>query len=153
MTDRASLIALAERCEAAIGPDRELDALIYFSTTAKWSGRIPSWPPTSIEDRGALDTGYMVIQGSGYFYGDIVPAYCASLDAAMTLVPEGWHLQLSDWSEPALCELGPWMAILSPPGIRTGMETIIFRTRCQHAATPALALCAASLRAAGEQTP
>src|SRR3546814_1218729 len=62
----------------------------------KWIGRIPTWPPTKIE-RPAMERGLaMHIEGDGYFYGDDVPHYTASLDAAMTLVPEGMSWSVTD---------------------------------------------------------
>src|SRR3546814_19570273 len=82
MTDLATL---ADKIERLTGPDRELDTLIHFSINRKWIGRIPTWPPTKIE-RPAMERGLaMHIEGDGYFYGDDVPHYTASLDAAMTL--------------------------------------------------------------------
>ena len=57
---RATLLALAARCEAATGPDRELDA--ETAVAAGWA----RW----------LD--------------DECLAYTASLDAAVSLVPAGW---------------------------------------------------------------
>jgi hypothetical protein len=67
----AGLIAKLEKAE---GPSRELDALI------------------------ALASGWTVHHGDNWIgpHGQIVvPAYTASLDAAMTLVPEGEWVELS----------------------------------------------------------
>jgi hypothetical protein len=68
-------------------------------------------------------------------------AYTASLDAAMTLVPEGAKAATVNW-----CPYGSGVAevYLGNPGPMFGTE----------AATPAIALCAAALRArATTQTP
>jgi hypothetical protein len=98
MTD---LLQLADRCEKATGPDRQLDADIFTALKL-------------VPDR----------KHDGYpFY-----AFTQSLDAAMTLVPEG-----EDWAVGS----GP----LFPTSARVAGKPAV------QAATPALALCAASLRA------
>lgn len=115
-TEYAELLELAERCEKAEGPDRELDRLIGATIYQLEVGR--------------------TVPGIEGCYS---PEYTASLDAALTLAPEGWpvfHL--------FNCHLGPdrwiWEADLAPQ--RSYADIL----RGQ-AATPALALCAASLRA------
>lgn len=125
------LLRLAAICEQADGSDRELDTLIHFATTAKWIGRIPTWPPTKIS-RPAMETGLaMHIEGDGYFYGDDVPMLTASLDAALTLVLEGlvWSVDGPDSSKARVTKLldGHTFTVL--------------------AATPALAICATALKA------
>jgi hypothetical protein len=70
MTDLATLLALAERCEQAAGPDRELDFAIAAGL---------GWP-------------------DGRYSPPILPFervrpprhYTDSLDTAAALVPEGW---------------------------------------------------------------
>ena len=100
---------LVERCEKATGPDRELDAQIgrYFS--ADFLGYVPDDPQ----------------------YG--CAEFTRSLDAAMTLVPEGWFWQVGQGNH-------AWAAVYKnpiPPAMR--VDPI--------GATPALALCAAALKA------
>lgn len=116
---RKTLLALASRCEAATGPDRELDEAI---ATAIYPGI------RRVADRWCLHDVHVRIEG-----------YTASLDAAMTLVPEGWYLDLHDWrwtDDPR------WIASLQ--GITKG-ERWAGASGCGPA--PAVALCAASLRA------
>jgi hypothetical protein len=98
MTDHATFIALADRCEQAAGPDRELNAAID-------DFMLKHGPET---DR---------IRNPRY----VLP-YTASLDAAVTLVPEGcgWMVMRS------AAKVGRWPS---------------------RGATAALALCAAALRA------
>ena len=97
--------ALAALCEAATGPSSMLDRDIAVACG------VP------IEDeRGTI----------------IPPYYTASLDAAMTLVPEGCWLSLNIMDDLPIASLGL-------PGTETVADG--------RAATPALALCAASLRA------
>ncbi len=74
---------------------------------------------------------------------EYVPAYTASLDAAKTLVPEGFGWTVGDkspWPSIAWCEIEglPWKA---------GYGWAVDRRLMVEAATPALALTAASLRA------
>lgn len=82
-------------------------------------------------------------------------AYTTSLDAALTLVPDG--MMVENWSE--MRDAGPltgmWLAQLCPRGPRRRIAEIsaaALRAACDadpcvHAKTPALALCAAALRA------
>jgi hypothetical protein len=75
-----------------------------------------------------------------------MPAYTASLDAAITLVPEGWHWALRKMP------LGTYLSsqfIIAPNGSDRPYvpDTLV---QCE-AATPALALTAAALRAIEQQ--
>lgn len=69
---------------------------------------------------------------------DLMQHYTASLDAAMTLVPEGWWGCIEQERPTRDCE-----ASLSPPV----SEPWGPRSINTSAATPALTLCAAALRA------
>jgi hypothetical protein len=110
---------LAERCEAATRPDRELDAEIALAT-------------------GAVK----VINGWRYNSANRareVEHFTASLDAAITLVPDGcdWLINTRGifaqvWERKAVGD-GSWEA--------------------RTAATPALAMCAAALRALATDDP
>ncbi len=142
----AKRIALAERCEAAAGPDRELDAEILRLT----GGPEIRW----------IGDGDGVFRGKCYTVWSernplprSVPAYTASLDAAMTLKPEGMRLMLSEWDdETHLRPRGPWQAVLSLPGADASFD-LMRGHRCDHANSPALALCAAALRARASGKP
>jgi hypothetical protein len=74
MVDKERLVELAERCEAATGPDRLFDAEIYVALDG---------------ERENVDA--LAINGQ---VGSWVPEFTASLDAAMQLVPEGWDSSL-----------------------------------------------------------
>ena len=106
MTD---LNTLADRIESLTGPSREVDLEIHNSP----------FPP-SLHYRLSANT----------------PAFTASLDAAMALVPEGCARHI-EW-----CEGHIEAAVFLPdsPNLRHG-----------YAATAALALCAAALRARSKQ--
>jgi hypothetical protein len=106
MTDeqRASLIALAERCEAATEGSLDLD--------------------NAIRD----------VAGEGRELGSApTPYYTTSIDAALTLVPEGVYEQGIWWPDPK-CEL-----VLKSETVSGEADTI------------ALAICAAALRARAAQ--
>lgn len=117
MVDKERLVELAERCEAATGPDRELDYLI-----AKAIG--------------------------GYRFGDALHGamsrFTESLDAAMSLVPEGLCWRLGVNGNPKAKLLGGSAAAILGDDFGTDISKA-------GAATPALALCAAALRASGGQ--
>lgn len=103
------LLELAERCEQATGPDYGLSQEIFAAL-----GLVPN----------RADIGY-----PGYHY-------TGSLDAAMTLVPEGWGIgHLDYWPH--------------GEGMRSGvtLDNGIKQFPPSVGATPALALCAAALRA------
>lgn len=112
------LVKLAARCEAASGPDQELDREIAVAVGHPWD--------------------YAADWGSRGHERPVAFPYTASIDAAMMLVPGGWDWCLSmgagDYAEASLAP--SWKV-----------------TECSGTAdTPALALCAASLRARATTT-
>lgn len=119
MTDqrKVAVVELAERCEAATGPDWSLDCDI-----ARARGYHVPNPPTG--------GGLAVPTGS-------LPRFTASLDAAMTLVPEGWF-----WRVGHSTLYDGWAALNRVHPDHCNREDEAFA----KAATPALALCAAALR-------
>jgi len=128
MTD---LMELASRVAAREGPDRELDALIGVAVAGYFLGE-PRYP--SAERRyGYVDKeGCRVEPGNGAA-DRLIPLYTASLDAAMTLVPEEYGFQVDGYKR-------EWWASLSA---EDGFNA--------SARTPALALTAAALRARAHQ--
>jgi hypothetical protein len=135
MTDRATLLALAERVEKAHCAGRGLDAVI--SCALRIGPDLPDWAASwSGEWRPTMHGSAVLLHEDGkpgpHFTS---PAYTASLDAAMTLVPEGasWSLTSALEDEP------PCATVLTMESTEHGL-----------AATPALALCAAALRARAE---
>lgn len=153
MTDLASLI---ERLERATGPDRELDLTI----------QVAIYPDGDIaklmQFRRGLDgkigmawdiwgnSGSVVFEkrdahGNCYFNGGYpLPNYTSSIDAAMTLVPDGCSIVLNIFD-----------VATKPERIHTARVHISsFRVRGEwspgvlaDSATPAIALCIAALRA------
>lgn len=88
---RADLQALAARVEQAQGPDRALDSGIAqavgwverddgYGMNSGWFPPHDVSAPAWFEQRGRHAYGF-----------DVLP-FTASLDAALTLVPEGWRL-------------------------------------------------------------
>tara|TARA_R110002074_G_scaffold262994_1_gene435083 strand:+ start:5807 stop:6208 length:402 start_codon:yes stop_codon:yes gene_type:complete len=131
MTDKQTLLSLAERCEVS---DRELDAKI-----ARAVGRIPE----RAKYEGTIKMGDLAwSNGLGYE----VPAYTASLDAAMKLVPEDafWRLgHDGEGGDPSLFLATVFVPRMERPN----------RPSDAVAITPTLALVAASLRARATQEP
>lgn len=129
---------LARRCEEATSPSRELDVAIWL---------------VAVADQAALDTikiGREVIgdREAEFRTSRLMDGFrpTASLDAAMTLVPERHAVDLTMWGP--LWE-GKHRARIFPlvkdgdRWLHRGCDTHY----CTNAASPALALCAAALRA------
>ena len=129
MTDRTALLALAERCEQAAGPERELDAEIALACGIVTSRECDFF-------YGHKDHSVMVLERDYYDHDRNAPAlpyFTASLDAAVTLVPEGWTWgRFHSGTVECMTLNGPDNSILVERG--EGIST-------------ALALCAAALRA------
>lgn len=138
MTDRDELLALAARCEAATGPDRELDADIACHAPICQADYVLSAHPSAKPGRV---TRYFDDGGHGTF---VCQNYTASLDAAMTLVREGWLLDQLLERNTVDSANWRWKAGLW----RADSDVIVAG---KSPATPALALCAAALRAKAAQ--
>lgn len=119
------MLALAERCEAATRGDRELDGDIYCDL-----GLAP------------------FVEGAYDAYR--APAYTASLDAALALVPEGVGINIERYWI-AKSDGPVWSAEIATGGLPDKPRQVF---DCYDAATPALAVTAVALRAlASEQPP
>ena len=124
MTDKATLLALAERCEKATGPDRFIDSDIA-AALSEWENLGGHWEQHKATGE-RRQTSYPP-----------PPAYTSSLDAALTLVPLDHHHGYSTGAAGIV-------------GVVQGhcFKNEIGSTYCEaNAATPALALTAACLRA------
>lgn len=133
MSEAERIAELADRVEALSGPDRKVDCLI--------ADAVDAWPEGWIKHLPGMEGATWAYHNPAH-NGEWMeaPAYTASLDAAMTLVPEGsWdHMEVF---KPDHQTLG-WTVHLLANGN--------FRDRPNHvgfAATHVLALCAAALRA------
>jgi hypothetical protein len=136
-----TMLELAERVERLTGPDRELDVQICIAAL----GYVEK-PNAPKGWRSFENNGWHVDfreGGPDWSAGDPwnahfgIPPFTASLDAAMTLVPEGWgRIEFGRYE--GGCD-GYWAQITPLDHPR-----IVESERC---ATPALALTAACLRA------
>lgn len=109
--DSQKLLELAERCEKAERPDRGLDAEIHFR----------------------------IKNGIGVGCASDAPAFTGSLDAALTLVPEGHDVTITQANGPDRTDWYGRVKFRTPYGdglLKKG-----------NAMNGALALCAAALRA------
>lgn len=124
----SDLVSLAERCEAATGPDRDLDEAIVTTlcpgaTVGEYCG---------YED--IVFHASPLVPNKG-----ILPFFTASQDAATTLLPERWPLRQANYSAPCADDR-KWH--LNLHGGREGQDTFVGRGNL-----PALAFCSAALRA------
>lgn len=134
---------LAERCEAASGPDAELDKIIWL-TLGKCLHLSTSYEAVqgdsghTCKNCGADSWGNLGKFGQKLH--DSVPEYTASLDSAMSLVPEGWFWLASNAVDSA------------PGGIASVAPPWDLTDRPVEAATVALALVSAALKALSLET-
>lgn len=144
----ASQKVLIERLEKATGPDRELDAEIFWLVSSTKSNTdAQAWE--TFRKHGAA-AAYDEAFGAQWRNREANPPwrYTELLDRALMLVPEGWQWQVSNRA-PApktgrayihtdeLIHIG--MGGMTPNPKYRGAETT--------AATPALALCITALKA------
>ena len=138
---------LLERAERATGPDRTLDALIEVRARNVEAARTGLAPEMRAKWR-ASRSGEVSDGHTFYFAAPVTD----SVDAALALIGRalpGWIVsQCFEWEDDILRAKGPWLAILKERGVHLTAPNL---ARCQHAPTPALALCAALLAAMIEQ--
>lgn len=129
MSKRDELLALADRCEVATGEDRGIDC--WIENHLGLARFVPDRPAPL---------------GGGWLDKRVDPkSYTASLDAAMTLVPEGWNWMAGNRDQPlARAYVNNGELAFVGAGMRRNPNRQWYETT---AATPALALCTAALRA------
>lgn len=125
---------LIARLEAATGADRELDAAIFDAIGAPLPQQAFSYdlklqPDPDKAGSYVMPIGEMLVRYEA-------PAFTSSIDAALTLVPEGWlwRIMPSDFKG--------WLA-------EAWTDDTLDGEFGACAATPALAICIAALRAKG----
>lgn len=144
MTPSENLVGLAERVEALDGPSREVDAEIFRAIGApvpfQFANKLVVLTFDEAEQCYFAPIGDMRVRYEP-------PAYTASLDAVMTLVPEGWGWLVSQPTEKAIASglLKQRTPVLSEVQYGCDLRFAV------AAATPALALCVAALRSRSAQ--
>ncbi len=144
-TTRDMLLELADRCERVTGPDRKLDAEVAAALQLGFN--LPDWALRWTAEWKPTFGGRVVLMHDDGTLGPYFSSakFTASLDDAMILVPEGW-----EWGVGRKDATGkPWAWVGLPLPKKVDWEPML----PANAATPALALCAASLRARAALTP
>jgi hypothetical protein len=128
LTDkRQQLLQLKDRLEKAAGPDRKIDRDI---------ARILGWKHVTDFHIGTGPTDWCGDAPAGGGYGIRLPDWSASLDAAVTLVPEGFGIELQRyWRK----EPGDWWSV----GLSWGTDGDYVQALDRPSA--ALALCLARI--------
>ena len=126
-----NLTELADRVEALEGPCREADAVIWDALGLVHESHCRSW--CRMDGRTDVTRAMFLAAWS--------PEYTASLDAAMTLVPEGLNWQVGTQGNKGEAAWSLVEALTYNPDTFNGISIYV------DAATPAIALCAAALRA------
>ena len=141
---------LIARIESADGPDRELDALAHlvkFPDTKVMTDNGGYRSERPVQYTPARDL-YPIWNGSGSDFADIIsaPRYTASIDAALTLVPEGMAFTVARyWCEGE--EAPPYYAdCIDIELAKRGEDAPVYSAKAE---TPALAIAAAALKARG----
>lgn len=129
---REALVALIERLEKAEGPSRELDAHIGWHVGG-WRGHIcPT--PESVYD--GVRKNKLPVSG-----------YTGSIDAALTLVPEGWAWALHHHRDCSGSNADPIAKVSRVNWGEKENEAKFYKSADGRGATPAIALCIAALKA------
>ncbi len=109
--------SLIERLAEATGPDSALDQEIM-------------WAVGDYENLGGWWRKHKVTGKQERFQYESAPEYTKSIDAAMTLLPKGFHATISTYN---------WVWVSNPDAE--------IQAEAKHNEQPAIALCIASLRA------
>ena len=123
------LDALIARLEAASGPSRGLDALISYAVKGQWALM------DGDEKLARMDKFTAAVESCDEEKIAVADHFTASLDAALTLVPDGFHWSVYDTDGGTDAN-----AQVEPPNFSTAPWNGTSKT-------PALALCIAALRA------
>lgn len=121
-------MTIIEQLEALAGPNREAEEAIYQALGNCNHKRYECYRVQGDSGQTCLDCG------KDLYGADKAPRYTASLDEAMTLVPEGWERFDVDATAP---ELGVDWVLHGPSNASVKGIGV----------TPAIALCIAALRA------
>ena len=129
--------------EAATGPSRELDGAIAKSVG--WAAQRNNWWPPEEAAKARRQKRSLWSCDRGPLP---LPDYTSSIDAALSLVPEGYQIDsMGEWAHQMLRAAGPWFVILMPRGNLPPPERDREARRHDHAPNAAIALCIAALKA------
>lgn len=93
--NEAALTRLEERLIAATGPDRELDRDLWWVMDPRRSQS--AFNRASLGLPKEYDPNKPIPRGVGFIAVEaMAPTYTASIDAALTLVPDGWEWLVSN---------------------------------------------------------
>jgi hypothetical protein len=128
MTDIADLIA---RLEAATEGSHELDGRVYCGVNG-------------LVFRSVSSRGFHFEPDAHGTHTHVTPTpFTRSIDAALTLVPEGWYWSINTSATADAAAASCFFASVRGRAAK-GRDPEGF---CRHGATPALALCVAALKA------
>jgi len=143
----SGFLELAERCEQATGPEQKLDAEIRCAVFGPKDGYVRQSP---INGRWCIfETGFngreRIWEPRGLAALARMGEFTASLDAAEMLVPVGWWWTAGKCSVSCDGTVGPDVAHCDKETLEQFDAGIM--VDIPNPSTPALALCAAALRA------
>lgn len=143
---RDTLAALIARAETATGPDAELDANIMAALFLREDWHIGTMEEDEDGRWQPVKQPVWVDPETGRWVGTHALPYTASLDAALSLVPEGWSW--SAWGADRFTGTRPGAVLADETYKAPEIPWECDRPFIEGAAaTPALALTAAALRA------
>ena len=138
------LLALAARLEAAEGPDRELDVLIAIATDWRWDDWEDGEPRfAALAEKHGMDWAIHTASGGMSIWRNL-PAFSASLDSAMSLVPDAPRRLIEQQTFKSGAEAEPERSWVRIDLTSTSLNNARGEAR---AATLELALCSAALKA------
>jgi hypothetical protein len=146
MTNPPNIDAIIAELSEVTGPSREMDAQIALANgyecprTGNTLAQIMSWAPSNTIQEIAR---WSELPTTAF----VLPRYTASLDAAMTLVPDRWEVE-SIGQVYGGSDRGKWTCGLYTrnPGLGPQSSTNDPSASSGRVATAALALCIAALR-------
>lgn len=124
--------ALIEKLAQAEGPSRELDAEIALAQGIVRERDGDCFYGHHYYSVMVLERGYYDHEGNA----PELPRYTASIDAALTLVPDGWLPRHIEWVE--------WLSRSRVQACLLSAEGVVL---ARSATTPAIAFCIAALSA------
>jgi hypothetical protein len=130
-------VSIIDRLRAATGPDRELDLAVAMAINHRGMFDKQDWVPTGNDGEIGSPTGGILCSRT------FVRPWTASIDVALTLVPEGAKWTTGSPHRSMIGTNGPNAAVWFPSTPDNEGDFT-----CDHD-SPAIALCIAALQARG----